>query len=547
MPAMWFPVRFDEFPRLKDIIHFLLAMLVIAVFFHTAYAQAPRVTAPAGLFIGVDYGTTEKFLGIGYAASPDAEHRWRAAAPLPKAVSLFKADLKHEGCAALISGDAFETHNENCLFLNVYRPRNTPADARLPVIVFIHGGGNQSGTPEIYDGSAFAEARHAIVVIPAYRLGVFGFLALPRTGDGLAPSGDIGLGDLLDALRWVHVNIASFGGDVGNVTLDGESAGAANVCDLLVTPESAGLFRQAIMQSGFCPSRYSLSVSEAIGMATAQEAGCAGANVLACLRAVPTATLLRSWDKVWAKPTVRLANGQVVPRPLFPVTPSGAALQPVSVDKALKQGDWHRVPVLIGFNRDELRGFLTGYFPMSPKDYKAALTRAYPAFRRELEALYSEVGNTPFYNFAAMRSDQILICPALRAATMLSASTRVSVYEFADRTAPPFHSFALSLPVPPNFQNGAAHTAELPYLFGYQSISRPLSAEQVALSRQMIELWLAFGHSDSTWPEWTPDHQIALVISDRASGGIVQSLDVAKQHHCDFWDRHPETVNTFFP
>ncbi|MFT8776396.1 MAG: carboxylesterase family protein [Gluconacetobacter liquefaciens] len=537
----------DERPRKRGIVPTVL-LVALGVFpCLAAHAQAPHVTAPAGRIIGVNNGTTEGFLGIDYAMPPVGERRWRLSAPMPHSRRPLGATVQHEGCAALISGDAFETHNENCLSLNVYRPRATPPGAHLPVIVFVHGGGNQSGTPAIYDGSALAAAEHAIVVIPAYRLGIFGYLALPQDGDGPAPTGDLAIGDLLNALRWVHANIAAFGGDPATVTLAGESAGAANVCDLLTAPASAGLFSQAIMESGFCPARSPLAISQAIGMATAREAGCTGPHALACLRDKPVPVLLASWDKVWQQPTVRLENGTVVQRPLFPTAPYGTSLQPVSGEAAIRRGTWHAVPVLIGFNRDELRGFLAGYFPMTRAAYDAVLTRAYPTLKDQLTRIYPLDPASPLYTLATIRSDQMFICPALRGAALFAPSTSVSVYEFADRTAPAFHSLALKLPEPEGFERGAAHTAELAYLFGYKSIAAPLSAKQSALSHQMMTMWMAFGRTGTNWPTWTPRDPTSMIIADKENGGIRKSSDISSVHHCDFWDRYPAIPNSLFP
>ncbi|NHN84837.1 carboxylesterase family protein [Acetobacter musti] len=514
----------------------------------TALAHSPEVSAPAGVISGLSQENGDTFLGIPYAVPPVGPLRWQSAIPAPAASHPISAITQHEGCAALISGDAFETHNENCLYLNVYRPRMSAPHARLPVVVFIHGGANQAGTPAIYDGAAFAQTTHSIVVIPAYRLGIFGFLAISGEQKSRNPDGDLAAGDIVAALRWVHTNIGAFGGNPENVTLAGESAGAANVCDLLTAPASSGLFSQAIMESGFCPARPSLAVMQAAGAGAAKEAGCTGPYPFACLRSKPVKTLLESWNTVWTRPLLRLENGQEVPRPLFPMTPSGSSLQPVSPEVAIRSGAWHHVPVLVGFNRDELRSFLAGYYPLSPETYATILDRAYPEIKKDLTALYPLKNDaSPVYTLAAIRTDQLFICPALRAASALSSSTTVSVYEFADRTAPPFHSLAMKLPAPEGFDRGASHTAELPYLFGYKSVIGPLSAEQTELSRKMMAMWQAFGQPDSGWSRWTQENPVVTVIADNRSGGIQNRNDIAGLHHCDFWANHPQLPNTLFP
>ena len=135
------------------------------------------------------------------------------------------------------------------MYLNVYRPVTAAPGTALPVMVFFPGGGNFSGSTTIYDGVRMAEVAHAIVVIAAYRLGVFGSLALPRQA---RPVGTFILQDNLAALHWVHRNIAAFGGNAHDVTVSGQSSGGTDVCDLVASPAAAGLFHQAIVQSGLC-------------------------------------------------------------------------------------------------------------------------------------------------------------------------------------------------------------------------------------------------------------------------------------------------------
>lgn len=138
---------------------------------------------------------------------------------------------------------------KTAFYVNVYKPADAKPGAALPVMVFLHGGGNVSGSSTIYDGVRMAEVAHAVVVIPANRLGVFGSLALPSSG---ANGGTFILQDNLAALRWVKRNVAAFGGNPADVTVSGESSGGTNVCVLLASPAAAGLFHQAIVQSGLC-------------------------------------------------------------------------------------------------------------------------------------------------------------------------------------------------------------------------------------------------------------------------------------------------------
>ncbi|GBQ57969.1 carboxylesterase [Komagataeibacter swingsii] len=513
-----------------------------------AQATAPMVTAPAGVLSGMKQGNADIFLGVPFAAPPTGPARWQPSTPLASYPAPIRATTARKGCSASISADIGETVNEDCLYLNIYRPAGVDAHAHLPVTVFIHGGGNQTGTPASYDGTEFATRTHSIVVIPTYRLGVFGFLALG--GKPGLPQGDLALSDIISALKWTHDNIAAFGGNATGMSLVGESAGAANICDVLTAPAARGLVTQAIMQSGFCPGRPARVVMEGIGAATAQAAGCAGPDPLPCMKRLPVPTLLAAWNTVWQQPIVRLKDGTSVSRPLFPITPSGSILQPQPVDAAIRAGAVGSVPVLVGFNRDELRTFLAGYYPLSTDRYHTLLKQDYSGFAGNLQKEYPlPPGQDPVYTLAALRTDQMLICPALRGAAVLAGATPVAVYEFADRTAPPFRSLAMKLPDAPGFDRGASHTAELLYLFGYKSVAGPLSPAQQVLSARMMDMWATFGRSGTTapWPAWTPQAPDVTVLALPADGGIRIERDVAARHHCGFWDRHPTIPNSLFP
>jgi carboxylesterase type B len=204
--------------------------------------------------------------------------------------------------------------------------------------------GLTSGASGQYDGSLIASTDHLVVISINYRLGPFGYLTVPGLSpSGLAASGNYGLLDQEAALHWVRGNIAAFGGDPGKVTIDGESAGAVSVCALLTSPPARGLFRGAIMQSGTCVS-VPRSYAQAAGLAFAHKAGCrTAATAAACLRRLPERTLLSASTGFQA------------------LLVSGGPDMPVPVSQAIAAGDYTRVPVLIGDNRDEGRAFSQGF------------------------------------------------------------------------------------------------------------------------------------------------------------------------------------------
>ena len=204
------------------------------------------------------------WLGIPYAEPPVGERRWRAPAP-PAAWSGAREALAFgDHCPQIASPFGGVTDapagsisgSEDCLYLNVYAPRMEPgaaAQAKLPVLVWIHGGGNVVGLADFYDGGRLAQSQDVIVVTLNYRLGPLGWFRHAALREGASPaeqSGNFATLDLVRALEWVRENAASFGGDPGNVTIFGESAGGTNVFTLLLSPLANGLFQRAIVQSG---------------------------------------------------------------------------------------------------------------------------------------------------------------------------------------------------------------------------------------------------------------------------------------------------------
>ena len=245
-------------------------------------ASGPVVGIASGRIEGIEELDVERFLGIPFARAPLGALRWKSPLPAAKWEGVRQTTASHIGCVAPESADGPARDTEDCLYVDVYRPARTRAAARLPVMVFFHGGGNKWGAPDIYDGIRMAREAHSIVIIPAYRLGVFGFLALP--GD---TAGDTALRDQIAALKWVRSNATLLGGSPDAVTIAGESAGGTDVCALLASPLAKRLFSAAIVQSGFCYGNPDRQSAEAIGLAVAKQAGCTNPPA-GCLRALPT-------------------------------------------------------------------------------------------------------------------------------------------------------------------------------------------------------------------------------------------------------------------
>ncbi|MFC6023772.1 carboxylesterase/lipase family protein [Plantactinospora solaniradicis] len=479
------------------------------------------VLTDRGLVRGVSSGPTRTFHGIRYAAPPVGELRWRAPRPAAPWPGIRDAGRPGNACpqtADPVTGQpASET--EDCLYLNVTTPRERSARPR-PVLVWLHGGGLRSGDGGGFDERRLAVTGDVVVVNLNYRLGILGFLGYP----GLAGSGSFGLQDQQAALRWVRRNIAVFGGDPRNVTLFGESAGADSVCAQLTSPAAAGLFSRAILQSGNCsPSNpvdvilpgagpdndtwKPLATAERLGAGTATTLGCAD---LDCLRQRNVGELLAAPPVYWSP---------AIGTPMLPLHPA----------EALRQGRFHRVPVLYGHTRDEGRFFVATFFGTLDEGlYQYLLGAAFGARAGEVAQRYAAAGS-PSLAWAAIVTDRAYVCPNTASGAYLAARVPTYHYEFADRDAPQTFTF----PQPPTFPLGAYHASELPYLHDLTRTPVQLDPAQRELSRQMIDYWTRFAATGDPNGPGTPYWSRQTVQS--LAPGAVGPVDLAAAHHCRFW------------
>lgn len=319
-----------------------------------ATAQPNTIVAtPSGPVIGELYDGVRAFRGIPYAAPPLGMLRWRPPQPpaawtSPRRCLAFAPACPQQGKD--LYGPVGAT-SEDCLYLNVWTPARDHA-ARLPVMVWLHGGGflvGAGGKP-CYDGAELARRGGVVVVSINYRLGPFGFLAHPALSAEAEPraSGNYGLMDQAAALRWVRDSIAAFGGDPGCVTIFGQSSGGVSVCALMASPLAQGLFHRAIVHSGSAPPGLrSLAVAEEHGVAFAARLGAAD---LAALRAAPVSALLAA-----AKP----ATGKVGQGTYDHLCQDGAVLT-APLDALFAAGRQAAVPTMVGTTRDEDPLFLRG-------------------------------------------------------------------------------------------------------------------------------------------------------------------------------------------
>lgn len=492
------------------------------------------------------------WLGIPYAEPPVGPLRWRG--PRPPRPWATVRDARQPGAVCVqyaspmggVSGvrPGTPVGSEDCLYLNVYAPRMDPESAEsaaLPVMVWIHGGGNTLGHGTFYDGGRLAAEENVVVVTLNYRLGPFGWFrhaALREAGDPPEDgSGNYGTLDIVHALRWVRKNIAAFGGDPGKVTVFGESAGGWNVYTLLVSPLARGLFHRAIVQSGVV---WSASVDEAEAPRDAEPPGDANSSaevvarllvragqardrvdalrriaamqagdVRAFLREVPAYELLRAYSP-------RAGSGMYeLPR----VIRDGLVLPEAGIPESLRSGRYAGVPVIVGTNRDENKLFLF----VDPEHVRRWFW-ILPRLRDP--QLYRGLAKYLSRTWKAVAADG----PATDMAA--AGLAPVYVYRFDWDEEPVVLGADLSEML------GAAHGFEIPFVFGHFDLGREGNvifteenrAGREALSAAMRHYWASFARSGrpqpapdaAAWLPWSsePRGSRFLVLDTPAGGGI---------------------------
>ncbi len=521
-----------------------LLLIVAAGWAAPSVAQAqsgPIVRTSGGLVQGFVSRGVVQFRGIPYAAPPVGALRWHAPEPAAPWSGVLEATHYGPRCPQLPSGNGPGSTNENCLYLNVFAPNGLHADAGLPVLFWIHGGGFVNGSGDQHEGSLLARTDHMIVVSINYRLGIFGFLALPSLSSESSDhsSGDYGLEDQQAALRWVSANARAFGGDPARITVDGESAGGWSVCDMLASPLVHGRFDAAIIQSGGCPS-LRLSTAEASGAQFAAAAGCSDPSTAAtCLRAKPASALLNT----------------LPPSSILPVGGSGRVL-PIAPAEAIASGRFNRVPVINGSNRNEGRTFTQG-LKLDQGAYLAYLQTLFGADAAKVAAMYP-LSHYPqpyaaaYAAGAAMTDSGVLTgiggCGTVALTQALSRFTPTYQYEFNDEHAPALnHNY-------PGYHWGSGHAMELAYLWPSFNNGIPLYAQltpaQRKLSNEMVRYWgaMAAGRApvvagQPPWPQFGPSQEILSLRPGDATRPI--SLAAYRQeHNCAFWNAlgYPQTL-----
>jgi carboxylesterase type B len=495
-----------------------------------ASTRPPLAVTDTGVVRGASAHGVESFLGIPYAAPPVGDLRFATPRPAQRWHGVRDATAYGNRCPAVASSNGPRSETEDCLFVNVQRPARARPGAKLPVLVFIHGGGLNNGSSTQHDMAKIVRETGVVGVTMNYRLGVFGFLGLPGLTGEAGDSGNYGFADQQAALRWVRRNVGAFGGDPRRVTIDGESAGGWSVCGHLAAPGSRGLFAGAMIQSGSCASR-PLAGTEAAGTTYAAAAGCADAATAAeCLRALPAGRLLDA-------------------APFQPQLTSGGRTLPVAPGEAVRTGRFARVPVVNGATLDEGRTFLQGLIGQDRAQYEGFVRSLFGADADAVLAQYPWPASgadrfTAAYLGSAVFTDSGFLagiggCGTRQLSQTFARYTRTYQYEFAHRTGP-------GLTPIPGYEWGAGHAAELAYLWPSFDNGTPIAptfgAAERRLAREMVQYWGAFTKRGSPsvagqtpWPSYG---RTGLTLSLRAGGRstLLSDAAYAAEHKCAFWE-----------
>lgn len=480
--------------------------------------QKAMVSLPMGKLEGVYSDGLYLFKGVPYAAAPVGPKRWMPPQPVEPWQGVHRADgfgdiAPQNPLIGVPTPEQPESQNEDCLFLNIYSPG---LDARRPVMVWIHGGAFSfgSGSSPVSDGSHLAKHNDVVVVTVNYRLNVLGFLNLNEvTGGKIPATGNEGLLDQAAALRWVRDHIAAFGGDPGNVTVFGESAGAMSIACLLVMPAAQGLFDKAILESGVGSTATSLADATAVAKLFLEVVGVA-ADDMDALRRLTVKQLLAAeltmrrrlaspWEEMRITATAPVVDGRVIPDVPTRLSAKGASKDiPMIIGTNLEEWKLFALgdPNKDSIDRAEIVGRLSAFVPA---DLAANVVERYyqARARRDEDTSAPEVLN-------AINSDVMFRMPALQLAeAQLRHNPEVYNYLFTYRSPVMGGIF------------GACHALEMGFVFGtHDDFFCGTGAAADELSHSMQQAWAAFARtgqpsceSMGDWPAYGDERWTMLI------------------------------------
>lgn len=523
--------------------------------------SGPVVMTREGPVRGLVRNGVSVFLGIPYAMPPLGDLRWRPPQSVVPHGGVLDATHYAATCAQVNELGAFagpSSTSEDCLYLNVFTTA-LPGKTLRPVLVWLHGGGNVDGESNDYDASRLAtggpHGTPIVVVTINYRLGLFGFLSETDLNSEGHPWGNYAILDQQAALRWVHDNIAAFGGDATRVALGGQSAGSQDTSANLISPMASGLFDRAINQSPPKSSLRTAAAALSLGNAFAAAAGCSNA---ACLRRLSAARVLQLEGAA-------NASGPYIIGPFVDGT-----IIPIQPETAWTTGRYNHMPIMGGATEDEALFSLaiTEYFsgrrraPLTPAQYlssnPASVRAEYPL---------SDYGGDPVLAEDRIRTDPAK-CRDLHVLELQAASNGgfpVYGYDFTYRNSPFYFPRMPDARSPTGqFRALAYHTADIQYLFqGWhggnlgvnldQTTGRPreLHGAEVTLSDQLLAAWTRFvatgdpnGEEVPRWPMLT--RTSPTLLREDVPVSSETEAQYRARYECAFWD-HLQTYPTSWP
>ncbi len=483
------------------------------------------VATESGLVRGVVEKDLTVYRGVPFAAPPVGALRWRP----PQAAE------KWEGVreAVKFAPDPYQGNgggnvSEDCLYLNIWTPAKSASD-RLPVLVWIYGGGFAGGSTStpVHNGEHLAR-KGVVLVSINYRVGTLGFLAHPELSaeSPHKTSGNYGLLDQIAGLKWLQRNIAKFGGDPNRVTIFGESAGGISVSMLCASPEAKGLFHGAISQSGgsFGPTRpttypgenmKTLAQAEAEGLAFAKSAG---VTSLADLRRIAPGDLPRG--RGWP-----IVDGWVIPDDQY---------------KLYEAGKYNDVDILVGYNSDEGLSFSR---ERTPAEFLANAEKRYGPFAEKLLKAYPVGENTVPKSARDLMRDAAFGWQTWAWATLQARTGKSKVYYYYFDQHPQRGEGS------PQADHGTPHGVDVPYVFQTLDRNKPdVTAGDLGISETMATYWVNFakrgdpnGPGVPAWPRFTGKEGKVMYFKDQAQLGVIPSaasLEVLDAYFA--WRRTPE-------
>jgi para-nitrobenzyl esterase len=509
--------------------HLFSVLLTLTATGSSFAGQPEPVMTPYGLVQGVTEDDLTVYRGIPFAAPPLDDLRWRPPQPATPWEGVRPAT---EFAPDPYQGDGSGNVSEDCLYLNIWTPAPSPK-TNLPVMVWIYGGGFSFGSTStpVHNGEHLAR-KGVVLVSINYRVGALGFLAHPELSaeSPRQVSGNYGLLDQIAALKWIQESIAAFGGNPDRVTLFGESAGGISISMLCASPESRGLFRGAISQSGgsFGPSRRTTYPGENMRLLMeAEQAGIAytrraGADSIADLRALPPDQLPGGFGSGAAWPIV---DGWIIPG---------------DQHAAYEAGDYNDVDILVGTNSDEGLFF---FREPNADAHIAGVHKRYGPYAERLLAAYPVNGDIVGKSARDLISDAAFgwhtwSWARLQAQT---GNSRVFLYYFDQHEE---HD-----PDSPAADHGMPHGVDVPYVFQTLDPADPnLTEGDRAISETVATYWTNFakrgdpnGPGVPVWPEFTNESPQAMHFHNIASPGPVPREDSLRVLDAYFaWRRTPE-------